>query len=115
MSSPKRYRLSQATVARYLTPYNTITNNRIPMGNYYTYKSGSTRIILSPHTLVRLVQTRPPPNGPLPNASAALLRNLISTTTRMRNRPNFPLFMDPFIPNRVVSTKHVALKRKRSP
>jgi hypothetical protein len=112
---PRRYRLSQATISTYLTPYNTVTNERIPTGNYYTYKSGNTRIILSPSTLLRLVQTRPPPGGPLTGANFATLRNLLSTTTRMANRPNYPLFMDPYIPSRVVTTKHVALKRKRSP
>jgi hypothetical protein len=110
-----RYTLSRATVSTYLTPYNTVTNERIPRGNYYTYKSGYTKIILSPTTLLRLVQTRPPRNGPLYGANLANLRALLSTTTRMTNRPNYPLFMDPYIPNRVVTTKHVALKRKSSP
>lgn len=112
-TAPKqRFRLSPATIFKYLAPYNAITFNRIPRGDYYSYKSGTTRMYLSPNTLLKLVKTRPHPNYPL-NATKENLRNLLQTSTRMANRPNFPLFMDPFIPNRVVTTKNVALKRKR--
>jgi hypothetical protein len=124
-------KLSANTLSKY-PPWkeNAITYNRIPQGNYYTYKRGNTKHILTPNTLLKLLHTHPAPgfrlktynnNGyPLTiNALKAQLRNLFRVTRNMSVRATAagrasgnPLFVDPHT-RTVVTNLNIGLKYKR--